>query len=48
MHDKPSLIRQAAARGASMIAALGIAILLSGCVIVPAGPYYHPHHYWGY
>lgn len=29
-------------------AALGIAILLSGCVIVPAGPYYHHHPYWGY
>jgi hypothetical protein len=27
--------------------ALGLAITLSGCVIYPAGPYYHPHH-WGY
>jgi hypothetical protein len=30
-------------------AAACIAVLLSGCVIAPAwGPYYHPHHYWGY
>jgi hypothetical protein len=29
-------------------AALGLAIMLSGCVVYPAwGPYYHPHH-WGY
>jgi hypothetical protein len=29
-------------------AALGIAVMLSGCVVYPAwGPYYHPHH-WGY
>jgi hypothetical protein len=29
-------------------AALGLAIMLSGCVIYPAwGPYYHPHH-WGH
>jgi len=26
-------------------AALGVAILLSGCVVVPVGPGYH-HHYW--
>jgi hypothetical protein len=26
-------------------AAVGFAIMLSGCVVVPAGPYYH-HHYW--
>jgi len=30
------------------MAALGVAIMLSGCVIVPVGPYHHPHHYWGY
>jgi len=41
-------IRKAAARGVTFVAALGMAIMLSGCVIVPAGPYYHPHHYWGY
>ena len=29
--------------------ALCLAVLLSGCVVVPAyGPYYHPHHYYGY
>jgi hypothetical protein len=28
-------------------AAIGLAILLSGCVVYPAGPYYRPHH-WGY
>jgi PBP1b-binding outer membrane lipoprotein LpoB len=29
--------------------ALCLAVLLSGCVIAPAwGPYYHPHHYYGY
>jgi hypothetical protein len=48
MSDKTLLIRKAAARGMSTIVALGLAILLSGCIIVPAGPYYHPHHYWGY
>jgi hypothetical protein len=27
-------------------ATLGLAIMLSGCVIYPAwGPYYHPHHW---
>ena len=33
----------------STIAVLAAAILLSGCVVVPAGPgYYHPHrhYYW--
>lgn len=30
------------------VAALGLAIMLSGCVIYPAwGPYHHSHH-WGY
>jgi hypothetical protein len=30
-------------------AALCFALMLSGCVVYPAwGPYYHPHHYWGY
>jgi hypothetical protein len=30
-------------------AAVCLTILLSGCVIAPAwGPYYHPHHYYGY
>jgi hypothetical protein len=48
MFNKSPLIHKAFARGASIVAALGIAILVSGCVIVPAGPYYHPHHYWGY
>lgn len=48
MSDKTQMIRNAVARGSSFIAALGMAILLSGCVIVPVGPYYHPHHYWGY
>ncbi len=47
MSDKSPPIRQTAARGLAVIAALGVAILLSGCVIVPP-PYYHPHHYWGY
>lgn len=47
MSDKTVLIRKAAARGVSVITAIGMAILLSGCVIVPAGPFYH-HHYWGY
>jgi hypothetical protein len=29
--------------------AVGLAILLSGCVVEPAwGPYYHHPHYWGY
>ena len=29
-------------------AAVGLALVLSGCVIYPiGGPYYHPHH-WGY
>jgi hypothetical protein len=28
-------------------AALGLAIMLSGCVVYPAGPYYHPYH-WRY
>ena len=29
--------------------AFGLAILVSGCVIVPAwGPYHHHHHYEGY
>ncbi len=41
-------VRKAATRGVTFVAALGMAIMLSGCVIVPAGPYYHPHHYWGY
>nr|WP_294512779.1 hypothetical protein [uncultured Rhodopila sp.] len=28
-------------------AAVCLAVLLSGCVVVPAwGPYYHPHHYY--
>jgi hypothetical protein len=27
--------------------AVGLAILLSGCVIAPAPYYWHPHH-WGY
>ncbi|WP_428487644.1 hypothetical protein [Rhodopila sp.] len=44
MSRRNPLIRKAIALGA----ALGMGILLSGCVIVPAGPYYHPHHYWGY
>lgn len=44
MSRKNPLIRKAATLGA----AFGLAILLSGCVIVPAGPYWHPHHYWGY
>ena len=39
MSDKTLLIRKAAARGMSTIVALGLAILLSGCIIVPAGPY---------
>jgi hypothetical protein len=47
MSANTKLIRKAASRGAKALAALGIAIVLSGCVIVPAGPYYHPHH-WGY
>jgi hypothetical protein len=30
-------------------AALGLAIMLSGCVVYPAwGPYYHHPHHWGY
>jgi hypothetical protein len=31
------------------VAVLGLAVMLSGCVVYPAwGPYYgHPHH-WGY
>jgi hypothetical protein len=28
-------------------AAIGVALLLSGCVIYPAGGGYHPH-YWGW
>ncbi len=29
--------------------AIGMALLLSGCVIVPCcGGYYHHPHYWGY
>ncbi len=49
MFNKSPLIRQTVAKAGAVIAALGVAILLSGCVIVPAGPYYyHPHHYWGY
>ncbi len=48
MPPKTRLIRKAAARGAKALAAFGIAILLSGCIIVPGGGgYYHPHH-WGY
>ena len=37
-------------RLAVVIAALGLAGLLSGCVVYPAGPgYYHAHaHYYGY
>ncbi len=30
---------------AAVAATLGLAFLLSGCVIVPVGPYYYPHHY---
>jgi PBP1b-binding outer membrane lipoprotein LpoB len=32
-----------------VVSAMAMALLLSGCVIVPAGPgYYHPHrYYWG-
>jgi hypothetical protein len=33
---------------AALAAAFLMAMLVSGCVVVPAGPYYHPHHYWGY
>ncbi len=28
-------------------AVLGLAVMLSGCVVYPAGPYYHPYH-WHY
>ncbi len=35
-------------KAAGIGAALCVALLLSGCVIEPIGPYYHPHHYWGY
>jgi hypothetical protein len=35
-----------AIRAAAILAA---ALFLSGCVVVPAGGYYHPHrYYWGY
>jgi hypothetical protein len=44
MSRKTLLLRKAA----TVAAAFGFAILLSGCIIAPAGPYYHPHHYWGY
>ena len=29
-------------------AAIGLAVVLSGCVVYPAGPGYYPHryHYW--
>jgi hypothetical protein len=41
MHPVKILVRSAGA--------LCLAVLLSGCVIAPAwGPYYHPHHYYGY
>lgn len=40
MHPMKRLLRTAAA--------LGLAILLSGCIVVPVGPYYHHHPYWGY
>ena len=31
-----------------VLAAITLALALSGCVIVPDGPYYRPHyyHYW--
>jgi hypothetical protein len=29
-------------------AALGVALLLSGCVVYPAGPYYYHPHYYGW
>jgi hypothetical protein len=32
---------------ATVATALGLALLLSGCVIVPA-PWYHPHGYYGW
>jgi hypothetical protein len=32
--------------------AVCLAVILSGCIIVPerggGGYYHHPHHYWGY
>ncbi len=30
-----------------VLAAAGLCIALSGCIVVPGGrPYYHPYHYW--
>jgi hypothetical protein len=43
MTQQTSLLRKSAA----IAAALGMALLLSGCVIVPA-PYYHPPRYGYY
>ena len=35
-------------KSARIAATLGMALLLSGCIIVPA-PYYHPHYgYYGW
>ncbi len=49
MSAKHPMIRKATAKGVKAIAAAGIAILLSGCIVVPVGGgYYHPHHHWGY
>jgi hypothetical protein len=31
----------------SVTAALALALLVSGCVIYPAGPF-HPYHWWGH
>jgi hypothetical protein len=31
-------------RAVTLASAFGLAVLLSGCVIVPVGPYHH--HYW--
>jgi|HubBroStandDraft_2_1064218.scaffolds.fasta_scaffold700970_1 hypothetical protein len=28
-------------------AVLGLAVMLSGCVVYPGHPYWHPYH-WGY
>ncbi len=47
MSANPKTIRNFVRRGVSVIAALGLAIVLSGCVIVPWQPYHHSHHHWG-
>jgi hypothetical protein len=55
-HDSARRAKSVASPGAfpgwqrvalSLLAAMGLALALSGCVVVPVRPY-HPHYYYGY